>query len=185
MKTKTAIYYAAMFLSLEEVCDMLEGGERTAETEKECNILLKCANLIVNEIAHDWIPLKTREKIEVENGEYHLKNLSKNAIDVYKITDKYGNDIKFRQFYDRLFCENGEYEIEYSFEPSELTMDSEIPFTLASPAVRIIAYGIACEYDIISGLTAEATVWENKFIDGLKSATSKKREMKVRNRRWI
>ncbi len=184
MKTKTAIYYAAMFLSLEEVCESIESGEMTAETEKEISILLKCANLIVNEITTDWIPLKKREKITVTGGERRLSDLEKPLMDVYKLLDGCGNEVKFRQFFDRIFCDDGDYIIEYSYFPDELTLESEIPFVISAPAVRVIAYGIACEYDIISGLTAEATVWENKFIDGLKSATRAKRELKVKGRRW-
>ncbi len=184
MKTKTAIYYSAMFLSLEEVCQALESGVMSEEAQKECDILVKCANLIVDEIASDWLPLKNKEKITVNAGEFDMKNLQKPVIDVFRITDKEGRRGRFRQFFDKLFCDDGEYEIEYSYAPGELTLESDLPFPLSTPSVRVIAYGIACEYNIISGLTAEASVWENKFIDALKSATSKKREFTVKRRRW-
>ena len=64
MKLKTAIYYASMFLGLDEVSELIESGEvGDEEQEKEKAILLRCANLVVSEIASDWIPLKTRESI--------------------------------------------------------------------------------------------------------------------------
>lgn len=185
MKLKTAIYYASMFLGLDEVSELIESGEVGDEDqEKEKAILLRCANLVVSEIASDWIPLKTRESIIVTGGEIEYTALKERVVDVYCIEDKVGNKIAFRELYDRIILENGEYVIEYSHLPSEMQIEDDLPFKKNSPSERVIAYGVACEYSIISGAAEEASVFEQRFTDGLNCATRVKKEQKIKRRRW-
>ena len=64
MKLKTAVYYAAMFLQLAEVCEALEGdGEYPAAAAGEIDRLTRCLNLVLNEAACDYLPLKTEEEV--------------------------------------------------------------------------------------------------------------------------
>ena len=70
MDLKTVVYYAAMFLQLEDVTEALESdSEYIGETADEIDRLTRCANLVLSETAADYMPLKTREEIYCENGE--------------------------------------------------------------------------------------------------------------------
>ena len=184
MKFKTAIYYSAMFLQLEEVCNALEGETADEETEREIELLRKCGNLIVSEIASDWVKLMRREKVTVKNGELRFTSLQKQAIDIHSLFDKWGKSVSFEHMYDKIYAPDGEYIVEYSVFPDELALDDDLPFVLAKPSERAIAYGIASEYCVISGLTADATIWESRFIDAMKSASIKQKEKRVKRRGW-
>ncbi len=185
MKLKTAIYYASMFLGLEEVSELIESGETgDDEQEHEKELLLRCANLVVSEIASDWVPLKVRESVVVKGGAIEYVALNKRVVDVYSITDKWGNKVAFREFYDRIMIADGEYEIEYSYLPENVGIDDELPFKKNSPSERVIAYGIACEYSIISGMAEEASIFEQRFTDALSIVTKVKKEQKIKRRRW-
>ena len=185
MKLKTAIYYATMFLGLDEISELIESGvSGDEEQEREKDILTRCANLVVSEIASDWIPLKVRENITVSGGEIPYSELAKRVVDIYSINDKNGKAVSFRELYDRILIADGEYEIEYSHLPDTLNLDSDLPFQKERPSERVIAYGIACEYSIISGMAQEASIFEQRFIDGLNSAIKVKKEQKIKARRW-
>ena len=84
MDLKTVVYYAAMFLQLEDVTEALESdSEYIGETADEIDRLTRCANLVLSETAADYMPLKTREEIYCENGEMLFTQLSKPVIDVF------------------------------------------------------------------------------------------------------
>ena len=91
MDLKTVVYYAAMFLQLEDVTEALESdSEYIGETADEIDRLTRCANLVLSETAADYMPLKTREEIYCENGEMLFTQLSKPVIDVFSVSSAAG-----------------------------------------------------------------------------------------------
>ena len=185
MDLKTVVYYAAMFLQLEDVTEALESdSEYIGETADEIDRLTRCANLVLSETAADYMPLKTREEIYCENGEMLFTQLSKPVIDVFSVSSAAGVTVPFKQYFDRLILpKEGSYTVEYGYAPEKLALDDPLPYTERVSA-RVIAYGTACEYCIISGMTDEAVLWDKRYKDALHLAAIQKSEKRVAKRRW-
>ncbi|MFR6641174.1 MAG: hypothetical protein ACLUSP_07420 [Christensenellales bacterium] len=64
MKIKSALIDAGVMLGLDEVTAALESEDQpTGDAADEINRLVRCANLVIGELAADLIPLKTRETL--------------------------------------------------------------------------------------------------------------------------
>lgn len=184
MKIKDAIYYAAMFLRLDDVCEALEGGEADEETSKEIDRLVRIANLVINETARDFLPLKTSERITVGEDGFKYSDLSRRLVDVYSLTDKSGRSVPIRQYFDCFTAPTpGEYTIEYSYAPEAAALTSDID--AGKLCERVLAYGICAEYSVISGETTDAVLWDGRYKDALASGSGDKREKRVARRKWL
>lgn len=182
MTIKDAVYYSAMFLQLDETCQVLENGETDDETDR----LLRLANLVASEIASEYYPLKSSVKLTTnDNAEIMLSDFPCNVVDIYSAVNTDGISVGIKQYHDRIILpKKGEYEIVYSFVMPTLTLDSEIPFP-SKIGARVLAYGIACEYCLISSMADEGALWDKRYKDALENGTTPKREMRVKRRRWI
>ena len=185
MSIKTAVYDGAMFLQLDQVCEVIESGETPDDdTKKEIELLTRCANLVLVEIASCYYPLKTVEKVTASGGYIYYENLSKPIIDTYYIKNSAGEGVRFTEYFYRIAVRDGEYEIEYSYACPPLSLDDEIPYKNNRVSDRILAYGIACEYCVISGMVNEASIWQKRYYDAL-IGSGDKREKKVKARGWL
>ncbi len=182
MKLKTAISDAAVMLGLDDAVAALEGEEGGEETNAEISRLVRCANLVIAELAADVVPLKTKERLEL-NPSLDYSKFAKTPLDVYSVTAKNGGKVRFREYYDRLEVdENGVYDVEYSYMPSFVGKEDEIPFPALPPFV--LAQGTAREYCVISGMTSEADVWDQRFNASVNARVRPKKEARVRRRAW-
>lgn len=186
MDLKTVVYYAAMFLQLDDVTEALEGdlpyeGEAAAEIGR----LTRCANLVLSETAADYMPLKTREEIYCRDGEMMFTELKKPVVDVFSVSSSAGVTVPFKQYFDRLILpKEGSYTVEYGYAPDKLALDDPLPYSERVSA-RVLAYGTACEYCIISGMTDEAVLWDKRYKDAMHLSAIQKNERRVARRRWL
>lgn len=183
MEIVNIIKSACVFLQKDELLDLTElGGSTTSTTaqKKELSMILRCLNLVYNEIASDYIPLiKTEIKIP-NNGEILFSTLSEKILDVKRIEDKYGLRVDYKLYPNRILTIDGEVEITYSYEPDELaSFSSNMESFSEKLTERVVAYGVAMEYSFISGLHDDASIWETRFKDGLLIAVRKKSEMRL------
>lgn len=188
MKLKDAVYYAAMFLQLGEVCEALESDNAnySGDVKSEIDLLVRCANLVIGEAASDYLPLKTNEKVTAsEDGEILYSALTRSVIDVYSVKNAAGKSVPVKKYFDRVILPAaGEYVVEYSYMPEFKELDDALPYTERLSA-RVIAYGTACEYCIISGMSDEAALWDKRYKDGLNLSALPKEEKRVAKRRWL
>ncbi|MBR2989302.1 MAG: hypothetical protein IKC64_06245 [Clostridia bacterium] len=187
MTIKSAIYTSAMFLQLDQVCLALdENGEIDEDTQREIDLLLRCANLVLSEISCAYYPLKTTQKVRAKGRYIHYRDLEKPLVDIYSIKSSSGESVRFSEYYDRIFVygeSDGEFEIEYSYPCPSLALDDEIPYQSERVSERILSYGTVCEYYVVSGMTSEASVWQKRYYNALEQSKSR-REKRVKTRRW-
>ncbi|MDR3021334.1 MAG: hypothetical protein LBU60_01465 [Clostridiales bacterium] len=199
MKTtiKDVVYTAAMFAQLDDVVLLIENdetlhtiGDKVQSDDSEVNqaaldtlnLLIKCANLSIAEIAADYIPLTRRDILTASDGFILYSSFSQVIINVVRVVLK-GQNVKFRLRPDRLEVPNGRYEIEYNYLPKRKKYESCIDYKSAIVTARIIAYGVLTEYCIISGMQDEAVLWDGRYRDSLVQATPKL-EKRIRARKW-
>lgn len=153
---------------LAEVCEALEGdGEYPAAAAGEIDRLTRCLNLVLNEAACDYLPLKTEEEVISVGGEISLGALSKPVIDIYAVRAEDGSSVSYKSYFDRItLAAPGKYTIEYSYAPVRLTLRTTLRIRSAFRP-ECLHTGAACEYCIISGMTDEAVLWDKRFKDAL------------------
>lgn len=188
MTVKNIIKNACVFLSKDELLNLTDlGGENQATDEqtKDLNHLVRCLNLVYNEIATDYIPLLNKETFLPDNGRIYFEDFSKKLLEIYRIEDKFGYKTNYKLYPNFLETIDGEVKITYSFEPEAIvSLDSVIESFSEKITERVIAYGVAMEYSFICGLHDDAAIWEKRFKDGILIAARKKSEIRLPARRW-
>lgn len=188
MTAKDVIKVVCVFLQKEELLELEDLGGTAVATEsqtKELEHMLRCLNLVVNEIASDYIPLLFKETVFPTGGQILLSSLTKNPIDILRVEDRFGIRVNYKLFPDYLETIDGEVKILYSYEPTEATALSQTLENFSQKiGERVIAYGVAMEYCFICGLHDDASIWEKRFKDALLIASRKKSEIKLPKRRW-
>ena len=89
MKVKEIIAYACGFIGEKEIEEKLESTSTVTFTDKEqekVDALLRCFNLVNEEIASDYLPYLITEEINVDNSILNYSSLSKTIINIYNST---------------------------------------------------------------------------------------------------
>lgn len=177
--TSTELYDEA-FDTLDENVLLSQG----TNTQKNLNLLVKCFNIVNSEIATDYFPLITLEKISVKDGSFKLIDLQNDFYKLIKLEDKDGLSVCYEIYDNILYVKNGEYNLVYCYVPQKLTLNSEVNNFNGKLVDRIFAYGINKEYCFISGLYSEAECYKNKFEDGIKFSKIVRKQINLPKRRW-
>ena len=182
MKTKELVKQVATFLQngdiLEADLDKFDGlGE---SLQKDINLIVSCLNETLSDIATEYINLTNTEKIEVKNGVFDTKNLSKKLHKAKKL----GNNQKFSIVADTLFADDGTYDFVYDYLPDEVDLDGEF-FDFVGLPKYAIAYSVCSEYCLILGSFSESEMWESRFENLMKSCTSNLKVFAPKNKRWL
>lgn len=184
MTVKEIILAAAYELGIVEKVQVYFKGESTdTDAETIAKALLRCFNLVENEVALDYLPLLAEEMMETETGAVYYSSLSREAARVIGVWDEWGNAVPFTLFPDYLKTQPQKVLVRYTYLPQEKSFGDESDFTLGA-SVRLFAYGVAAEYALASGLFEEAAVWDKKYKDAIKAAYSAKPARRIRSRRW-
>lgn len=182
MKVKECVEKAAMLLGIaEEVCAYLEQGD--AQGQEQTERLVKCFNLVENELALDYLPLFAEQKVANGQGKVDLLLLQKSAVRIVGVKNEAGERVKFRLFPTYLEAPTGDLTILYSYTPSEKALDGESDY--ATLSTRLFGYGMAMNYALIMGLYEEASVWDKKYKEALEAAYRIRGAAAVRSRRWV
>lgn len=165
----------------DDVQAYLDGESDVGEADTEN--LLRCFNLVENELALDYLPLLAEETVDSDTGAVFFNELSRDAFRIVKIVDANGNNVSFKIFPDYLKAQSGTLTITYAYAPKAKSLSDESDFK-AYASVRLFAYGIATEYCLASGLFEEASVWSQKYKEAI-TATYRAHPNKVmKSRRW-
>ncbi len=186
MTVKSVLSLSAANMGREDlvaaVCDC--GGT----PEGELKSLLRCYNLVENEIALDYFPLKVEETLERSGSVLPYTRFSKAPVEVLSVFDESGLSLKFEVRPSRLLLqersEGASLKVVYTYAPTEklFTDDCEIADNVSA---RLLSFGVVMEYMLTNGQYAEAATWEKKYREALRAASARRRPIFIRSRRWI
>ncbi|MCL2598368.1 MAG: hypothetical protein FWD76_00445 [Firmicutes bacterium] len=193
---KDIIYNAAIYGQLDDVIDIIEidglsqneSGDLVSsdpsrkDTADTANRLCRCANLVLGEIASEYIPLVKTELANSLGGVIAYESLSKNLIDIVSVKQN-GQSVRYKMTQDGIVAPSGRYRIEYNFLPQKYLYKDSIDYKGAVLSTRVIAYGVITEYCIISGLTDDAVMWDKRYRDAL-AVVGARSEKKVKQRHF-
>ncbi|MBQ8444632.1 MAG: hypothetical protein IJX25_04700 [Clostridia bacterium] len=183
MKVKDVIIKACDFVNKDDLAKSLVDGSALSEEDFSLQEkLVKCFNLIREEIASEYQPILQVEKFTVKNFKLELSSFSNDVLEIYSIKDKYGRNVHYKIFDGYIFVCGKEVEVIYSTPASTLTIDDDFSSSLPE---RIFAYGVAREYFFINSLYEDANIWEERFKGSLQIMLRRKSEIKMPRRSWI
>ena len=171
MTVKEIIMLACEMIGEDGTAEKIKNQEEFLEEEENLkNDLLKCFNFVQNEIATEYFPLVTKEKIKAIDGAFEISKLKERLAYIVSFKDKCGEKIKHKIMGGKIFFE-GEVEIEYCYCPTKKTLEDICEIALPE---RVVASGVLREYYLLQGLANEATVFEAKFKNSLANFAGKK-----------
>ena len=155
----------------------------TRETEK-LETLLKCFNLVNQEIASDYLPFLFEEEIDVKNSILNFGSLSKTVVAIYQVKDRFGFAVKFKNFPNHIEIYGHGKKIVYSYLPEELGLADTVEANNGL-SERVYAYGVASEFLLVDGMSDDAEIWEERYKESLFMLSKRHGEHRLPRRRWF
>lgn len=158
----------------------------TEEVYEELKLLAVKFNMVYKEIATQYIPLITRERLHTAYGDYKLSMFSKDVLDIYKVLDDTGHKLKFEVLDGVVYVNWPCAHMTYSYTPAdvELTDTEEINLFDGKLPPNVLAYGIAKEYFALKGDYINTQYWDMKYTQGIMNASRRKKSVVMQGRRW-
>lgn len=176
---KEVIQTAARLVGLGDLATETEGP-----SSEELLLFLRCFNLVENEVALDYFPLKCTETLTAEDGKIKYTSFSKAPVFIARVTD-HGAELPFEAFPAYLdlkgFC--GIAAVTYAYAPAAKEIGGAAEFE-GRVSCRLLAYGTAAEFLLACGKFSEAAVFDKKYREALTAAGAPRKKLSVRARRW-
>ena len=181
MNVKEVLKTACDFIGLEDIKNVIDdSSSMTEEQTAIVNKLLKCFNLVQEEISTEFLSLTHKEEISASDR-INFFSLTKKVLKILNI--KRGNkNLPFKIFTDHVVFNGSATEITYNYIPEEVGLNDDILYLVP---VRIYAYGVAREFFIFEGLTDKASMFENRFKNSINSLIKKDKNIVLPNRIWF
>ncbi len=184
MTVKDILKLVCEFVGEKELFASLNAGEGsfTKREQEKLDTMVRCFNLVNEEIASDYLPYLTKEEVEAKGEILSYSSLSKKVVHIYEIKNRFGMNLKFKLFPDFVEVFGKAKSVVYSFLPQPLSLEDTVE-AFSGLTARIFAYGVASEYLLIDGLDCE--VWEERFKQSLFMLSRKMGEHTLPKRRWL
>lgn len=154
------------------------------QSNRELRLLLRCVNLVVKEVACDYIPLIHTQTLTATDGKIPYSQFEKTLLEIKRVKNQKGEDVRFFTLPEYMAVEDGVYEVSYAFIPRDKEFFDDLDFAGTKASDRVFAYGASAEFCLISGMYDEALMWERRYKDALLVATRKTTEVVMPKRRW-
>ncbi len=184
MTVKDILKLVCEFVGEKEILNKLSSDSFTEREQEKLDTMVRCFNLVNEEIASDYLPFLTTEEISVKNSIINFSQLKQKVVHVYEVKNRFGFNLKFKLFPEFVEVQGCAKSITYSFLPATLTLNDEVAF-MCGLSARVYAYGVASEYLLVDGLGEEADIWEERFKQSLFMLSRKHGEHIMPKRRWL
>ncbi len=180
MKIKEIVQLADAFLQTETPPALfsktvLDAELTAALSVKPLSLLLSCVNLTLSEAAAEYLPLVSRQKVTPIEGKILYSAFEKDIVTLLRIMDKNGTRLRYR--YRPSYIEadaEGECDAVYSYRPNYKGFLEEAEKGSSALTARVVAYGAAAEYCLITGRYEEAVTWDKRYKEGLQNCCKSK-----------
>ncbi len=177
---KETIGYAASLIGRNDLAAEAKTGEAPSG---ELLLLVRCFNLVENEVALDYIPLLKEESFLPVEGKIPFSSFSEAPVSVKKVT-KSGIETAYDLFPSYLKVKgDGQTDIVYAYAPraKELGDDSDFGGPVS---VRLLALGVAAEFELAAGRFSEAASFDRMYREALACAGRVLRKLSLPARSW-
>ena len=171
-----------------EICLTYLGDEdptisSSTKTTAKIKLLVRCANMVIKEIASDYLPLTANKACTVKDGEVEYSTLDYRVKEVLSVKSN-GVEVEWSAKPSKLIVKSeGEVDIKYSYLPTDVDLDDECDVDVRVSPV-CLAMGTCAEYCVIEGNYEQAVMMNDKFMDSIAIACRNNREKKIKGRVW-
>lgn len=185
MEVKCVLSLAAANLGREDLVAAIH--DCAGEPFGEVASLLRCYNLVENEIALDYFPLKREDRLCICGKFIPLARLRFAPVQILSVKDEQGTPLKFELRPARIFmphCSEKRVSVFYTYSPREKRFceRTELGGKISS---RLLSFGVAAEFLLSNGQFSEAAVWEKRYHDALRAVNTLQKPLRIRSRRWV
>ncbi|MBP3431684.1 MAG: hypothetical protein J6K39_02390 [Clostridia bacterium] len=185
MTVKEIIKLVCEFVGESEIFSKFSQDSTLNEVEQEkVDRMLRCFNLVNQEIASDYLPFLTKENVEMKGDIINFADLSKRLVNIYEVRNRFGMSLKFKLFPNYVEVAGKAKSVTYSFLPDEKGLEDDVEM-MCGLSERVYAYGIASEYLLIDGVSEDAEIWESRFKESLFMLSRRRGEHILPKRRWL
>lgn len=162
ISVKDVVLLAAEFVGVKEKVDDYLSGVMDEEHQRLVDGFVCCYNVVENELAVDYLPLVKEEQMTAKDGKIAYADLSQKAAYIIGVFDEYGNSAPHKRMASYLAVGTGKYLVRYAALPVKKAFDDDSEYAVGV-SERLLAYGVAAEYCLHKGLSAESAAWEKKY----------------------
>ncbi len=165
--------------------DLAREAESESSSSEELSLLLRCFNIIQNEVALDYFQLKRQDNFIVRTNKISYTELYETPTAILGVTRaETGEPVPYEVFPDYIALNVQDVlTVTYTYAPQDKKLtDSVVKAPCVS--VRLLAYGTAAEFLLACGRFSEAAVLDKRYREAISAAASVKTPLKVRARRW-
>lgn len=184
MKVKEVLALAAANLGREELLKRF--ADAAGEPTGELASLVRCYNLVENEIALDYFPLKAEESFSPdEDGVIAYSEFRYAPVSVQEAVCDGPVPFELYPSYLKVgLRRKGPVTVRYTYSPAQKGWEDETAFSERISA-RLLSLGVASEFCLSRGQFSEAAMWEKRYREALRAANIVRKKLAVRSRRWV
>ena len=183
MTIKDIVKITATCLGRENVASYLEKNEEKGDALNQVDVMTRCANLVINELACTFVPMVYREKVNFVDGKFVIENLSHNVIRILKVLDQYGESVHFETSSTSVLSSVDSGYIEYAYIPDNYGLTETIGYQESQVPARVIAFGTAAEFCLTESSFDESVIWHKKYMDAL-AEFMRPKNFNIKARSW-
>ena len=156
-----------------------------ADADAVLQKLVKCVNLVCDEIATEYFPIVQTQTVAVENGEVDFSAFDNKVQGVVSVKDEWGKRVDFcyaQHGLTNLYCNKASVRYRVAYQWTDFW--GEVSFGSPQVTSRIVAYGVVAQYYFLCGNYDQAKSWSARFY--LSLAESKRGGERIMpKRRWL
>lgn len=179
MKLDEVIKAALVYLN---ETDYASGSDRSGD--EKIKLLSRCVNIMLTEIAQEYLPLTDECEVTAKNGVFSYEELPRKVSRILSVKDEKGNKVNFRQrSFSCKVTKDGRLKVEYRYLPAEAVCGEDCD---VDPAVseKTLALGACAEYCMISGMYEQSEGFAERFRDDMRAAIRPVKSVTLKERGW-
>ena len=147
-------------------------------TEEVKPILVRCYNLVEQELATDYSPILEVDKFFHVEDKIYYKDFSRKGYMIKGVQDFRGDKVNYVLRLEYLELQKnydgGTFFVKYYYTPDEKDFHSQC--TYGVEYINILKYGVASEYCLVTGDFEQAKIYNDKYKEIIKLKGPKKKK---------
>ena len=155
----------------------------SGDTAEE-KLAVRCLNMILKEIADEYVDFTRTEEVESVEGVILYSDLSAPVKSVKSVAEN-GKRLVFKERDEGIVVNrSGEFDVTYAYHPADVAIGQEITLPRAVTE-RALVYGTASEYCLMREQFDECVNLNSRYVRAIAAATRPRRELRVKERVWL
>lgn len=160
-----------------------DAGRDNVEDDK-IRLLVKCANIMLTEIAQEYLPLEDECEVTAKDGRFSYEDIPRRVSRIMTVKDEKGTSVSFRQrSFSCAVGKNGRLKVVYRYLPAAVALGDDCD---VHPAVseKTLALGTCAEYCMINGMYEQSEGFAERFRQDIRTAVRPVSVITLKGRGW-